>query len=147
MISIFTALAAVASCIISAFDLYSTNRLTKYTVQATHDLESEKLFFNAKAEAYRAFLSTASVFIADQSAENTLRLNADCTYAVLFSSSKTQNAISAYGKALVHYQTDPKSEALTTEVAHAQVTAMHAMQEELSTTMHSKAPHQQRSPQ
>ncbi|WP_156076019.1 hypothetical protein [Faecalibacterium prausnitzii] len=140
IISIFTALAAIASCIISAFDLYSTNQLTKYTVQATHDLESEKLFFNAKAEAYHTFLHSASNFMANPSAENSLKLNTDCTYAVLFSSQKTQNAISAYGKSLVRYQSDPKSEALTAEMVHAQVTAMHAMQEELSTTMRSKVP-------
>lgn len=54
-IDIITALAAIASCIISAVNLYSTYRLTKYTVQATHDLESEKLFFHAKTEAYRHF--------------------------------------------------------------------------------------------
>ena len=140
IISIFTALAAIASCIISAFDLYSTNQLTKYTVQATHDLESEKLFFNAKAEAYHTFLHSASNFMANPSAENSLKLNTDCTYSVLFSSQKTQNAISAYGKSLVRYQSDPKSEALTAEMVHAQVTAMHAMQEELSTTMCSKVP-------
>ena len=57
-IDIITALAAIASCIISAVNLYSTYRLTKYTVQATHDLESEKLFFHAKTEAYRAFLQS-----------------------------------------------------------------------------------------
>lgn len=89
-IDIITALAAIASCIISAVNLYSTYRLTKYTVQATHDLESEKLFFHAKTEAYRAFLSTASEYMADPSAENTLRMNADCSYAVLFFQS--QNA-------------------------------------------------------
>ena len=33
-IDIITALAAIASCIISAVNLYSTYRLTKYTVQA-----------------------------------------------------------------------------------------------------------------
>ena len=135
-IDIITALAAIASCIISAVNLYSTYRLTKYTVQATHDLESEKLFFHAKTEAYRAFLGTASEYMADPSAENTLRMNADCSYAVLFSSPKTQDALSTYGKSLILSMSDPDSKGLSDEFVRAQIAAMHAMQEELSTTMH-----------
>ena len=109
-------------------------------MQATHDLESEKLFFNAKTEAYHTFLRSASDFMANPSAENAMKLNTACAYAVLFPGQKTQDAISAYGKSLVCYQSDPKSEALAAEMVHAQVTAMHAMQEELSTTMRSKVP-------
>ena len=120
----------------SAVNLYSTYRLTKYTVQATHDLESEKLFFHAKTEAYRTFLSTASEYMADPSAENTLRMNADCSYAVLFSSPKTQDALSTYGKSMILSMSDPDSKGLSDEFVRAQIAAMHAMQEELSTTMH-----------
>lgn len=118
-IDIITALAAIASCIISAVNLYSTYRLTKYTVQATHDLESEKLFFHAKTEAYRAFLSTASEYMADPSAENTLRINADCSYAVLFSSPKTQDALSTYGKSMILSMSDPDSKGLSDEFVRA----------------------------
>ena len=138
--SLIAAFASCASCAVSILNLLLTRQLTRYTTQAAHTLESEKLFFQAKAEAYHVFLRSASDFAADPSAENALKLNTDCTYAVLFSSSKTQDALSLYGKCLVQHQSDPSSVILTTELVQSQVAAMNAMKDELSTTMHSATP-------
>lgn len=129
-----TAFAALCSCAAAMANIFITCYLAKYNVHATHNWESEKLFFNAKAEAYRALLHTASEFQTDPSAENALRLNADCTYALLFSSEETQDILSAYGKVLLTCNGNPAS----SDLVQAQVAAMRAMQAELGSLPYSQ---------
>lgn len=81
-----SALAALVSCVITLVNVFVNYHLTKYNLRATHKLETEKLFFNAKAEAYHTLLRSASAFQADPSNENLLNWESDCTYAILFSS-------------------------------------------------------------
>lgn len=138
--SMIAAFASIASCVVSVMNLLLTRQLTRYTTQAAHTLESEKLFFNAKAEAYHLFLHAAAAFQANPSAENVLTLESACTYAVLFSNPKTQDALSQFGKCLVQHQSDPSSAILTTELVRSQVAAMNAMKDELNTTVHSAVP-------
>lgn len=131
--SFVTAIAALFSCSAAIANVIITCYLTKYNARATRILESEKLFFNAKAEAYHALLRSASAFQSDPSNENLLSLESACTYAILFSSESAEDALSSYGNALVAYQDEPSSPVLFQELVHAQAVAMRTMKNELNT--------------
>lgn len=132
-----SALAALVSCAATLASVFVNCHLTKYNLRATHQLETEKLFFNAKAEAYHALLRSASAFQADPSNENILNLESDCTYAILFSSKDAEDILSAYGKALIEYQNAPSSSVHFQELIHAQTAAMRVMKDELDSMTNS----------
>ena len=133
-----SALAALVSCVITLVNVFVNYHLTKYNLRATHKLETEKLFFNAKAEAYHTLLRSASAYQADPSNENLLNWESDCTYAILFSSKSSEDILSTYGKSLIEYQEKPSSAVLFQELVRAQDAAMRTMKAELDTMTNSE---------
>lgn len=94
-------------------------------------VESSKLYFNAQTDAFSKLMSAAAAFRTDPSAENALQLNSALSYAVLYCSESSREVISRYGQVLISLAHD-HSEQSAIKLAHAQVAAQIAMQQELS---------------
>ncbi|MDD7207107.1 MAG: hypothetical protein SPF64_03415 [Faecalibacterium longum] len=101
LLSSIAALAAVVAQIVVA----SKNNA------ASHKLESSKILFSAKSEAYHAFLSAVSCYAFDPSVSNLMCLNNCNDYAILFSCEKTAGLLCELNLKLLTYKRTPSEEA------------------------------------
>lgn len=86
MASLVTAVAAIVAPVVAAYISAHNNYETKTT----------ELFFDARVVAYRDFFKLVSNFPQSPSADDLKRLSEYASYALLFSSSETQEKISCY---------------------------------------------------
>lgn len=89
--SIITAFASIIAPVLTAI----INNRSAYRLQST------ELFFKAKSEAYKSFLSYAANFPPSPSPDEMQKLQEYHSQAMLFSSTHTQSCISEYAQCLL----------------------------------------------
>ena len=120
ILSIFaTILALVASPITAVINNYSA-----------YKLQSSQLFFNAKLEAYKTFISLASSTSYPLSSEAVLQLSSANSQVMILSGTRVNNATSIYYSELLRYPASPSKDEMA-KLANAKIELIIAMQEEL----------------
>lgn len=130
-IAVITSLTALVSALAALLNVVVAWLTARFNSRAAYRLESSKLYFNAQTDAFSKLMSAAAAFRTDPSAENALQLNSALSYAVLYCSESSREVISRYGQVLISLAHD-HSEQSAIKLAHAQVAAQIAMQQELS---------------
>lgn len=130
-IAVITSLTALVSAVAALLNVVVAWLTARFSSRAAYRLEASKLYFNAQTDAFAKFMSAAAAFRFDPSAENALLLNSALSYAVLYCSKSSREAISVYGQTLIALVNDYSGQSVV-KLTHAQVAAQMAMQQELS---------------
>ncbi len=123
--ALISSLAALATAVAQVFIARSTN-LSAYRI------ETSKLFFHAKTEAYKDFFRVSQSFLERSSAITAADLVNRCSYALLFSEDDTCKLLTILCKLLMDFQDDPLSPDLRSNLSQAQLAAVEAMRQELA---------------
>ena len=95
-----------------------------------YKLQSSQLFFNAKLEAYKTFISLASSTSYPLSSEAVLQLSSANSQVMILSGTRVNNATSIYYSELLRYPASPSKDEMA-KLANAKIELIIAMQEEL----------------
>lgn len=128
---------ALITALLTTFAAIVAPVVTAYITQrGEYKRKSAELFFSAKLNAYREFTQLAAQYgepTQTPSKEKSQLLHAAASQALLFSSSKTQDAIGRYGKLLLDNAYTPQE---IQELSLAYRDMILEMQEELSQYEH-----------
>lgn len=116
--SIITAFSAIIAPVLTA----------RINARSAYRLKTTELFFRAKSEAYKDFLSYASNFPPVPSPTEIQKLQEYTSQAILFSSPHVQNHISEYSQCLLNRE---YSQAWVNMVSNLYKKAIIAMQDDL----------------
>lgn len=108
-LTLLSSLAALVSSLAALFTAIAQVIIARNTNRSTYKLESEKLFFHAKVEAYEAFFAAAQDFMSRSPDANVGKLTACCARAILFSDRDTCAKLSAFSSQLITFRADPAS--------------------------------------
>ncbi len=120
-----TALAAIATAVVQLVVAKSNQR-------AAHRLELSKLFYHSRSEAYQQFLSALQNYISAESSETYHKLQTARTYAMIFSSPETSQALNTFSGWTARYHCSGCSSSIQKDYERAQTAAVEAMRSELT---------------
>lgn len=121
--ALISSLAALATAIAQIF-------ISRASSLSAYRLETSKLYFQAKTQAYLAFFSAAQEFLGLSSQANAAVLMSRCSGALLFSEAGACTALSHLSNVLLKFQQDPSGQS-PAELSAAQTAAVEAMRQEL----------------
>lgn len=118
---LITAIAAIVAPVVTQF----------IAIRGSLRLKTVELFFRAKDEAYRNFLSIASQYIPNSDNDYFIKLESALSQALLYSSESTQQKLAQYLQLLREFS-DMDKNAYTNAYADAYFNAVLAMRSELN---------------